>query len=259
MLRIISRLDVKNETVVKGIHFEGLRVVGNPIKMATKYYQEGADEIIYVDAVASLYGRNSILDIVNKSAEKLFVPLTVGGGLRNLEDIARVLAIGADKVAINTAAIQRPEFLREAAQHFGSQCIVLSVQAKKRSKHTWEALTESGREPTGKNVLEWIQKAETLGIGEVLLTSVDQDGTKLGFDIPLIEACSTICNVPLMVGGGAGNTKDIIEISKIKGVDAVVLASSLHYDLLTLAKIKQVLFKAGISIRPNPLNTKLSE
>ena len=179
-IRIIARLDIKGENVIKGIHLEGLRVVGKPGDLAHKYYSEGVDELLYMDAVASLYERNNILPIVKRAAHDIFVPMTVGGGIRTLEDITAVLRSGADKVAINTAAVNRPEFLSDAAQTFGSQCIVLSVEAIKRSHGMWEVLVDNGREVTGRNVLDWVTEAEQRGIGEILITSVDAEGTEDG-------------------------------------------------------------------------------
>lgn len=250
MIRIIARLDVKNDTVVKGIHLEGLRVVGKPLELATRYYRDGADEIAYVDAVASLYGRNSLVDIVRASCRDVFIPMTVGGGLRTLDDVAAALRSGADKVAINTAALARPEFLREAAQTFGSQAIVLSVQAKKRPAGHWEAFAETGREPSGRDVLEWIREAVDLGVGEVLLTSIDKDGTRSGFDLPLVRAVAELCPVPLMVCGGAGTPAHVVEVARIPGVDAVVVGSILHYGKATIAEIKDALAAAGLEVRP---------
>ena len=180
--RLIARLDIKGSNVIKGIHLEGLRIVGQPGPMARRYYDEGVDEIIYMDTVASLYGRNNILPVVEDAARDIFVPLTVGGGIRTIDDIVAALRAGADKVAINTAAIARPDFLREAAETFGTQCIVLSVEAKRRSEERWEVLTDNGRERTGVDVLKWVAEAEQLGAGEILVTSVDAEGTRRGFD-----------------------------------------------------------------------------
>ncbi|MEQ8701481.1 MAG: imidazole glycerol phosphate synthase cyclase subunit, partial [Bauldia litoralis] len=178
--RLIARLDIKGSNVIKGIHLEGLRVVGQPGPMARLYYEQGVDEIIYMDTVASLYGRNNILPVVEEAARDIFVPLTVGGGIRTIDDITAALRSGADKVAINTAAIARPDFLREAAETFGSQCITLSIEAKRRGEGRWEALTDNGRERTGVDVLAWVVEAERLGAGEVLVTSVDKEGTRRG-------------------------------------------------------------------------------
>jgi len=249
MLRIIPRLDIKNETVVKGIHFEGLRVVGSAYELPFKYYREGADELLYIDAVASLYGRNSLNDIIRKAAKRIFIPLTVGGGIRKIEDISALLCSGADKVAINTAAVNDPEFLRKAANKFGSQCIVLSVQAKRKGGNEWEAYTEAGRERSDRDVLEWIREAIILGVGEVLLTSVDKDGTKKGYDLELIKAVADICHVPLIVSGGAGRLEDMTDVCECANVDALALGSVYHYNLLTLRQTKQFLKENNHSVR----------
>ncbi len=220
-VRLIPRLDIKGPNVVKGIHMEGLRVMGEPGAMARRYYQEGADEIVFMDIVASLYGRNSILSVVEEAASNIFVPLTVGGGIRTVEDIVAVLRSGADKVAINTMAIARPAFLREAAEMFGSQCIVLSVEAKETGDGSWEAFTDNGRERTGKDVLDWVGEAEDLGIGEILLTSVDREGTKKGFDLALFEQVHGRVKVPVIACGGAGGTDHVFELISNAGAEAV--------------------------------------
>lgn len=251
--RIIARLDVKGPNLVKGIHLEGLRIIGNPNEYAKKYENQGADELIFIDSVASLYGRDNLNEIVKKTTKNIFIPLTVGGGIRTLEDIRVLLNSGADKVAINTGAIKNPEFLKEAATRFGSQCIVLSVQAKKRNGY-WEAYTENGREASGLNIIDWIKKAIDLGIGEVLLTSIDREGTKKGFDLELINEVEKICTVPLIICGGAGKEKDLEEIFN-HNIDGVALAAILHYDISTIDKIKKNLEKNYL-IRP--VNNKLA-
>ena len=247
-VRIIPRLDIKNDTVVKGIHLEGLRVIGKPGEMAFEYYRQGADELLYMDAVASLYERNSLTEIVKKAAKRIFVPLTVGGGIRKLEDISEILNSGADKVAINTAAIRNPEFVREASVEYGSQCIVLSVEAKKTSSG-WIAYTETGRESSKYNVLEWIPQAIKLGAGEVLLTSVDMDGTKGGFDTDLIKAIASICSVPLIVSGGAGSPEDILNVFKSVNIEAVAVGSGLHYEHFTIGHVKTLLSEHQLKVR----------
>ncbi len=178
MTRLIARLDIKGPNLIKGVHLEGLRVIGDPQLFAQKYYQDGADELIYIDSVASLYGRNNLVDIVKHTAQNIFIPLTVGGGVRSVEDANLLLRSGADKVAINTACMSNPSLINELANRFGSQCVVLSIEAKKTSKGHWEAYTDNGREKTGKDVLSWVLEAVERGVGEVLLTSVDQEGTK---------------------------------------------------------------------------------
>lgn len=227
--RIIPRLDIKGPNLVKGIHFEGLRVLGKPWDFAFKYYQEGADELLYMDVVASLYERNSLLDIVDATAKKIFIPFTVGGGIRTIEDIKKVLRRGADKVAINTAAIKNPGFIREAANSFGSQCIVVSIEAKKGSHGTYEAMTDYGRERSGKDVLLWAKEAVELGAGELLITSIDQEGTGKGFDLELIRKIATSAPVPVIAAGGAGSAEHVLQSIKEGKADAVAIASIFHY------------------------------
>lgn len=249
-VRIIARLDIKGENVIKGVHLEGLRIVGKPGEMANKYYSQAVDELIYMDVVASLYGRNNILPIITEAARDIFVPMTVGGGLRTLNDIKAVLRSGADKVAINTAAINRAEFLREAAEAFGSQCIVLSVEAIRREPGFWEAMTDNGREKTGRNVLDWVREAEDNGVGEILLTSVDMEGTKSGFDLELVKCVSERVSVPVVASGGAGDVDQIARVITETGAEAVACASILHYNLCTVGDIKQAVTRAGIEVRP---------
>lgn len=246
--RVIARLDVKGPNLVKGIHLEGLRVMGDPGEHAVRYYREGVDELIYVDIVASLYGRNQLLDVVRRTAQEIFVPLTVGGGIRKLEDVQELLRAGADKVAINTAAVRRPELLAEAARVFGSQCIVLSVEAKRRSQGGWEAYTDNGRERTGLDAVEWIKKAVALGAGEVLLTSVDQEGTRRGFDLPLVQAVGPSVGVPVIACGGAGSAEDVASAFRA-GADAVAVASLLHYRKETVGSLKAALAQQGVGVR----------
>ncbi|MBE7414474.1 MAG: imidazole glycerol phosphate synthase subunit HisF [Deltaproteobacteria bacterium] len=227
-LRIIPKLEIKGPNLVKGVHLEGLRVLGKPWDFACRYYEEGADELIYMDVVASLYGRNSLADIVARTANDLFIPLTVGGGLRTLDDIRTLLRAGADKVAINTAAIKNPGFIREAARTFGSQCIVVSIEAKRTPGSGYEAYTDSGREPSGRDAVEWAVEAASLGAGEILLTSVDMDGTGLGYDVELIKRISAAVPVPVIASGGCGNPEHMCEAAKA-GADALSAASVFHY------------------------------
>lgn len=241
-IRIIPRLDVKGENVVKGIQLEGLRVVGKPEELARKYCLAGADEIIYIDIVASLYSRDNLLQIVERAAEnEIFVPITVGGGIRSIKDISKTLRSGADKVAINTAAVKNPGLLQEAARIFGSSTIVLSLEAKKISENKWEAYTNNGREKTGLNVIDWARKAVGLGVGEVLITSVDMDGTRKGFDLELINAITEAVPVPIVVSGGAGKIEHIQECMANRNVDGIALASLLHYNTIGLAELKKKL------------------
>ena len=248
-VRIVPRLDIKGPNVVKGIHLEGLRVVGKPGEMASKYYAEGADELVFIDIVASLYGRNNILDVVEAAARDVFIPMTVGGGIRSLEDIKAILRSGADKVAINTAATKRPEFVKEAAEVFGSQCIVLSVEAKQRGNGSWEALTDNGREKTGLDVLEWVERAVALGAGEVLATSIDREGTRKGFDMDLVRSLYRKVKVPVIACGGAGSAEDVAAVFDGPVADAVSCASIFHYDLLSLPELKSDLASRGFAVR----------
>ncbi len=203
-VRLIARLDVKGSSVIKGVHLEGLRKVGDPNELARKYYEEGIDEIIYMDSVASLYGRNSLLEIVRRATEEVFIPITVGGGIRSIEDTREVLRAGADKIAINTAAIKRPALVREISQKFGSQCMVLSIEAKKVGESRWEAYCDNGREKTGQDAVEWACRGYELGAGEILLTSVDQEGTAKGFDCELIRSIVGRVPIPVIASGGMG-------------------------------------------------------
>ena len=247
--RIIARLDIKGPNVIKGIHLEGLRVVGQPGDIARRYYEQGIDEIVYMDSVASLYGRNNILDVVEEAARDIFVPLTVGGGIRGIEDIFAALRSGADKVAVNTAAIARPDFIREAARSFGSQCIVLSVEAKSRAPGRWEALTDNGRQRTNVDVLDWVVEAESLGAGEVLLTSVDREGTRKGFDHELFRAVRARVDIPVIGCGGAGSADHVAEAVRGDRLDAVACASIFHYDACPVPALKAALRHGGIMVR----------
>ena len=232
MVRIIPRLDIKGPNVVKGVHLEGLRVVGRPELFAMRYYDEGADELVYMDAVASLYGRNNLQEIVERTAERIFVPMTVGGGIRSVDDIRSMLRAGADKVAINTAAIRDPGLITKGADSFGSQCIVLSIEARRLPSGRYECLVDNGREKTGKDVVEWAQEAVALGAGEILLTSVDQEGTGKGYDIELTRQIANLVGVPVIASGGAGSVEHVRAVISDGSADAVCVASMLHYHLL---------------------------
>jgi cyclase len=247
--RLIARIDVKNEFAIKGINLEGLRKVGDPNYLALNYYSSGIDEIVFMDAVAAYYDRNSLSHIIQKATNNIFVPITVGGGIRNIQDIQDALNSGADKVAINTGAIQSPDFLREASRIFGSQAIVASIEAKQVSQNKWVAYTDNGREPTEIDVLDWIKKVEELGAGEIMLTSVDKEGTKSGFDLLLNKVAAETCSIPLIVCGGAGNHYDCNEAIKQEGVDAIAIASILHYDIDSINNIKTQIFESGVNIR----------
>ncbi len=231
-LRIIPRLDIKGGNLVKGIHLEGLRVLGEPARFARHYYEEGADELLYIDIVASLYGRNSLLDIIERTAREVFIPITVGGGLRSIDDIGNALRAGADKIAINTAAVLRPEFIREASQKFGSSTIVLSIEAMKLPDGTYEAYTDNGREKTGLDACQWAVRGVELGAGEVLITSVDREGTGLGFDLELSRRIAESVPVPVIAGGGAASVEHVKEAALCAHVQAVAVASMLHYPFV---------------------------
>ncbi len=238
MIRIIPRLDIKGPNVIKGLSFEGYRVVGKSETLAEYYYNQGADELFFQDTVASLYERNNLLEIVSLSAGNVMIPITVSGGMRNLEDIKATLNAGADKVAINTAAIKDPNIIKEASRMFGSQCIVLSVEAKKVNDNLYEPWFDYGREPSGLNVEEWVKTAQELGVGEIYLSSVDKDGSGNGFDQNLIKKVSKICSVPLIACSGAGSYEDFYNLASETTVDALSAASVFHYDFLNIKKIK---------------------
>jgi cyclase len=231
-IRIIPRLDIKGPNLVKGIHLEGLRVLGKPEHFARYYYENGADELFYMDAVASLYGRNSLTEIIEKTANEIFVPLTVGGGLRSVDDIRRVLQAGADKVAINTAAVNRPELIREASRRFGSSTIIVAIDAIKKADNIYEAYTDYGREKTGVDVFEWALQAAELGAGELMITSIDREGTGKGFDLELTRKIAESVSIPVIACGGAGKISDIFEVIDKGKADTVSIASVLHYNYI---------------------------
>ncbi len=230
-VRVIPRLDIKGPNLVKGIHLEGLRVLGRPEDFAETYYDQGADELLYMDVVASLYGRNNILDIVERTSRRIAIPLTVGGGLRTLDDIRSVLRAGADKVSLNTAAVRRPEFVREASRRFGSSTVVVSVEALQVSPGRYEAFTDNGREATGVDACEWAVRAAELGAGELLVTSIDREGTGQGFDLELTRRVATSVGIPVIACGGAGRSGHLAEVIQQGRADAVCVASVLHYGV----------------------------
>ena len=227
-IRLIPRLDIKGDNLVKGIHLEGLRVLGKPEAFAKHYYEQGADELVYQDVVASLYGRNSLTEFISKTAREIAIPLTVGGGLRTMDDLRNLLCAGADKVAINTAAIASPSFISEAANALGSSTIVISIEAIRESDGTYLAYTDNGREHTGLDVFEWAEQAVSQGAGEVSVTSVDREGTGEGFDLELLEGIASRVSVPVVAHGGAGKPDDAVKAVEA-GADAISLASVLHY------------------------------
>jgi cyclase len=249
MLRLIARLDVKGSKLIKGIHLEGLRVVGDPNERAREYYRQGADELIYMDVVASLYGRNHLGDIIKKAVQDIFVPITVGGGIRSIEDATQILRCGADKLAINTGAVDKPNLIYEISRKFGSQCTVISIEAKKISQERWEVFTNNGRERTGLDVVQWAKKCVSNGAGEILLTSIDREGTRMGFDVDLVKEVTSSVNVPVIASGGMGKVEDLIPVVLEGGADAVAIADILHYNRATLDDLRSASFASGLSPR----------
>jgi cyclase len=231
-IRIIPRLDIKGPNLVKGIHLEGLRVLGKPQHFARYYYENGADELFYMDVVASLYGRNSLVDIIGITSREIFIPLTVGGGLRSVEDIRTVLRAGADKVSINTAALHRPELIEEASRAFGSSTVVVSIEAIRKDNGTYEAYADYGRQSTGVDAFEWALRAAELGAGELVVTSIDNEGTGRGFDLELTRRISKSVPIPVIASGGAGDVSHIYEVIVQGKADAVSVASILHYNAI---------------------------
>ena len=248
-IRLIARLDVKGPNLIKGIHLEGLRVLGSPNEHALRYYLQGADELIYMDCVASLYGRNHLGDIVKAAAKDIFVPMTVGGGIRSVDDVNWILRAGADKVAVNTAAVSNPQLITDIARRFGSQCMVLSIEAKQVGPDRWEVYTDNGRERTGLDVVEWVKRGVAMGAGEVLLTSVDKEGTRKGFDVALIKAVSAEVSVPLIASGGMGKPEDLLAVVNEGGADAVAMADILHYKRAEIGGIRAIAENAGLGVR----------
>lgn len=248
-IRLVARLDIKGPNLIKGVHLEGLRVIGDPQVYARRYYEQGADEIIYIDVVASLYGRSKLTEIVRHTAHDVFVPLTVGGGIRSVEDVTDLLRAGADKVAINTAAVQRPQLISEVARRFGSQCMVLSIEAKQLSAGRWEVYTDCGREQTGIDAVDWARQAAALGAGEILITSIDREGTRKGYDVELTRAISDIVGIPVIASGGYGNDGHLFDVVHQGGADAVAVADALHYDRTNLINIRAAARAAGIQMR----------
>ena len=229
-IRIIPRLDIKGPNLVKGIHFEGLRVLGKPENFARHYFEQGADELIYMDAVASLYGRNSLAPIIERTSREIFIPLCVGGGLRSVDDIRSVLRAGADKVSLNTAAMARPELIREAARAFGSSTIVVSIEAIRKPDGRYEAYTDYGRQASGRDAVQWATQAVELGAGELVVTSIDREGTANGYDVTLTKTIAALVPIPVIAGGGAGRIAHVREVVHDGLADAVSLASLLHYN-----------------------------
>ncbi len=247
--RIIPCLDVKEGRVVKGIRFVDLRDAGDPVESAAFYDKEGADELVFLDITASHEKRYIMLDVVKKVAERIFIPFTVGGGISDIETIREILSSGADKVSINTAAVNEPSFIKAASDKFGSQCVVLAIDAKKVTNSKWEVYTHGGRIATGLDAVDWAKKGESMGAGEILLTSMDRDGTKLGYDLDLTRAISDTVQIPVIASGGAGSLEHIHEAFTLGVADAALLASLLHYRELTVKEIKDYLLNKGINVR----------
>lgn len=250
--RLIARLDVKMQHLIKGVHLEGWRKMGNPQERAQLYAAQGADELLYMDVVASLYGRNNLGDIVRNVAEHVFVPITVGGGIRDLKAVRELLAVGADKVAVNTAATQNPDILREISDTYGSQATVLSIEAKKLPNGGWEAMTDNGRNHTHLDVVAWAVKGQKLGAGELLITSIDQDGTGRGMDIDLITKVAREVDIPVIACGGVNTAQHVVDVLKNPDVSAVAVAKALHKNTLTIGTLRVACNEAGIGVRQPP-------
>lgn len=247
--RVIVCLDVKDGRVVKGINFTNLKDAGDPVESAAIYSREGADEVVFLDITASLEKRSAILEVVTKTAEQVFIPLTVGGGIRNLQDIRVLLKYGADKVSINTAAVENPRLVKEAAEEFGSQCIVVAIDAKRRGIARWRVYSYGGTKPTDIDSLEWAKKVEGLGAGEILLTSMDRDGTKDGYDLELTRTISEVINIPVIASGGAGNLEHLYQALTEGKADAALAASIFHYGEYSIKEAKQYLKNKGVLVR----------
>jgi cyclase len=239
--RLIARMDIKDNHLIKSINFDGLRIIGNPNHYAKKYYHEGIDELIFMDCVASLYGRNSLLEIIKNLAKDIFVPITIGGGLRSVSDVQKALNSGADKVALNTAVVKDPGLIKKIISKFGSQSFVLSVEAKKINETDWNVFINNGKENTGINVVEWINKIKNFNVGEILLTSIDKDGTGKGMDLNLIEKVYGLVKVPLIISGGIGEFKHVKNVFSKVCPEAIALGYSLHYKKVNIKKIKNYL------------------
>ncbi|WP_271271704.1 imidazole glycerol phosphate synthase subunit HisF [Aliamphritea hakodatensis] len=247
-VRVISRLDVKGPRLIKGVHLEGLRPVGEPNDFAKRYYMSSSDELLYIDVVASLYGRSNMSEIVAQTTDSCFIPVTAGGGVRSVEDVRILLNSGADKVAINTAAVSRPDLLDEIANEFGSQCLVLSIEAKQTKDGTWRVFTESGREPSKLDAVAWAVEACNRGVGEVLITSIDREGTGKGFDIELTQSIVDAVTVPVIASGGFGKLDHIDNVLRT-GVDAIAIADGFHFNKFTISDVKKRVSEAGYPVR----------
>ena len=247
--RIIPCLDVRDGRVVKGVNFVNIRDAGDPVELAKYYSDQGADEIVFLDITATSDARDTVADVVERTAAQVFVPLTVGGGIRTLEDFQRLLRAGADKISVNSAAVARPELIFEAAERFGSQCVVLAVDARSRGDGTWEVVVAGGRKPTGMDLIEWVKKGEALGAGEILLTSMDADGTKAGFDLAMTKAVTNAVSIPVIASGGCGSLAHFAEVFEETGCDAALAASLFHFGELTVPQVKEYLETRQIPVR----------
>lgn len=253
--RLIARLDIKGPNVIKGIQMDGLRVVGPVAEVAKRYYDQGADEVVMIDTVASLYGRESMVELIKEVTAECFVPVTVGGGIRSLEDADALFRAGADKVAINTAALARPEIITDIAHKYGSQAVVVHVEAKGTSEGGWECYTEAGRQPSGVPVMEWVPIAEAQGAGEFLITSVDRDGTRRGIDTGLINHVRSAVTVPVIASSGAGTPAHVIEVLAQTGCDGLAIGAGLHWGNFSVAECRQACLEAGLAVREvEPVN-----
>ena len=247
--RIIPCLDVRDGRVVKGVNFVNIRDAGDPVELAKYYSDQGADEIVFLDITATSDARDTVADVVERTAAQVFVPLTVGGGIRTLEDFQRLLRAGADKISVNSAAVARPELISEAAERFGSQCVVLAVDARARGDGAWEVVVAGGRKPTGMDLIEWVKKGEALGAGEILLTSMDADGTKTGFDLAMTKAVTDAVSIPVIASGGCGSLEHFAEVFEETGCDAALAASLFHFGELTVPQVKDYLNSRAIPVR----------
>ena len=247
--RIIPCLDVRDGRVVKGVNFVNIRDAGDPVELARYYSDQGADEIVFLDITATSDARDTVADVVERTAEQVFVPLTVGGGIRSLEDFRRLLRAGADKISVNSAAVADPTLIARAAERFGSQCVVLAADGRARGDGTWEVVVAGGRRPTGMDLIQWVKRAEQLGAGEILLTSMDADGTKAGFDLAMTRAVTQAVSIPVIASGGAGALEHFARVFEETGCDAALAASLFHFGELTVPRVKEYLREKNIPVR----------
>ena len=247
--RIIPCLDVRDGRVVKGVNFVNIRDAGDPVELAKYYSDQGADEIVFLDITATSDARDTVADVVERTAAQVFVPLTVGGGIRTLDDFQRLLRAGADKISVNSAAVARPELISEAAERFGSQCVVLAVDARARGDGAWEVVVAGGRKPTGMDLIQWVKQGEALGAGEILLTSMDADGTKAGFDLAMTKAVTEAVGIPVIASGGCGSLAHFAQVFEETGCDAALAASLFHFGELTVPQVKDYLRTQQIPVR----------